>query len=73
MTAVFSRRLHQSALDVSDWNNTTILRGDVAAAAAMKAEPGSDLLLYGHGAFRAEDSTLGTERPHLTEWRDRGW
>ncbi len=23
----------------------------------------------GHG----DDSTLGTERPHLTEWRDRGW
>lgn len=23
----------------------------------------------GHG----DDSTLGAERPHLTEWRDRGW
>ena len=23
----------------------------------------------GHG----DDSTLGTERPHLAEWRDRGW
>jgi len=41
-----------STLDVSDWNNTTIVRGDVAAAvAAMKAEPGPDLLFYGHGQF----------------------
>lgn len=23
----------------------------------------------GHG----DDSTLGRERPHLQEWRDRGW
>jgi glyoxylase-like metal-dependent hydrolase (beta-lactamase superfamily II) len=23
----------------------------------------------GHG----DDTTLGVERPHLTEWRDRGW
>ena len=23
----------------------------------------------GHG----DDSTLGAERPHLDEWRDRGW
>lgn len=23
----------------------------------------------GHG----NDSTLGVERPHLREWRDRGW
>jgi glyoxylase-like metal-dependent hydrolase (beta-lactamase superfamily II) len=23
----------------------------------------------GHGA----DTTLGAERPHLDEWRDRGW
>jgi glyoxylase-like metal-dependent hydrolase (beta-lactamase superfamily II) len=23
----------------------------------------------GHG----NDSTLGAERPHLQEWRDRGW
>jgi dihydrofolate reductase len=41
-----------STLDVPDWNNTTIVRGDVAAAvAALKAEPGSDLLFYGHGQF----------------------
>ena len=41
-----------STLDVADWTNTTIVRGDVAAAvAAMKAEPGADLLFYGHGRF----------------------
>jgi glyoxylase-like metal-dependent hydrolase (beta-lactamase superfamily II) len=29
-----------------------------------------DTLVYpGHGG----DSTLGTERPHLAEWRARGW
>ena len=41
-----------STLEVSDWHNTTIVRGDVAAAVAeLKAEPGSDLLCYGHGQF----------------------
>jgi glyoxylase-like metal-dependent hydrolase (beta-lactamase superfamily II) len=31
---------------------------------------GDDTWFYpGHGA----DSTLGVERPHLQEWRDRGW
>jgi dihydrofolate reductase len=41
-----------STLDVAAWTNTTIVRGDVAAAvAAMKAGPGPDLLFYGHGRF----------------------
>jgi len=31
---------------------------------------GDDVWFYpGHG----DDSTLGAERPHLAEWRDRGW
>jgi glyoxylase-like metal-dependent hydrolase (beta-lactamase superfamily II) len=31
---------------------------------------GDDTWFYpGHG----DDSTLGAERPHLQEWRDRGW
>jgi glyoxylase-like metal-dependent hydrolase (beta-lactamase superfamily II) len=31
---------------------------------------GDDTWIYpGHGA----DTTLGEERPHLTEWRERGW
>lgn len=31
---------------------------------------GDDTVVYpGHG----DDTTLGAERPHLTEWRERGW
>jgi glyoxylase-like metal-dependent hydrolase (beta-lactamase superfamily II) len=31
--------------------------------------PAETLVLPGHGA----DTTIGTERPHLQEWVDRGW
>jgi len=31
--------------------------------------PGTTLVLPGHG----QDTTIGTERPHLQEWIDRGW
>ena len=35
-------------LERADWNNTTILRGDVAAEIRrLKAQPGGELLLYG--------------------------
>ncbi|AXY52508.1 Zn-dependent hydrolase [Rhodococcus ruber] len=31
---------------------------------------GDDTVIYpGHG----KDTTLGAERPHLGEWRERGW
>jgi glyoxylase-like metal-dependent hydrolase (beta-lactamase superfamily II) len=31
---------------------------------------GDDTVVYpGHG----DDTTLGAERPHLAEWRERGW
>ena len=31
---------------------------------------GDDTVVYpGHG----DDTTLGAERPHLGEWRERGW
>ena len=31
---------------------------------------GDDTIVYpGHG----DDTTLGAERPHLAEWRERGW
>jgi len=31
---------------------------------------GDDTVVYpGHG----DDTTLGDERPHLEEWRERGW
>jgi glyoxylase-like metal-dependent hydrolase (beta-lactamase superfamily II) len=33
------------------------------------AFPDDTVVLPGHGA----GTTLGTERPHLTEWRERGW
>ena len=31
--------------------------------------PADTLVLPGHG----DDTTVGTERPHLQEWIDRGW
>jgi len=31
--------------------------------------PADTIILPGHGG----DSTIGTERPHLQEWVDRGW
>jgi glyoxylase-like metal-dependent hydrolase (beta-lactamase superfamily II) len=31
--------------------------------------PDSTVVYPGHG----DDTTLGTERPHLGEWRERGW
>ena len=31
--------------------------------------PADTIVLPGHGA----DTTIGTERPHLQEWVDRGW
>jgi glyoxylase-like metal-dependent hydrolase (beta-lactamase superfamily II) len=31
--------------------------------------PAETMILPGHG----DDSTIGTERPHLQEWIDRGW
>ena len=34
------------------------------------AEFGDSTVVYpGHG----DDTTLGAERPHLAEWRERGW
>ena len=41
-----------STLEVAHWTNTSVVRGDVAAAVAtLKAETGADLLMYGHGQF----------------------
>ena len=31
--------------------------------------PDSTVIYPGHG----DDTTLGNERPHLGEWRERGW
>jgi len=44
---VFSNTLREP-----EWNNTTVEAGDVVeSVTAMKAEPGADLLVYGHGRF----------------------
>ena len=39
-----------STLERADWNNSTIVRGDVAAEVArLKEQAGRDLLIWGHG------------------------
>ena len=39
-----------STLQRADWNNATIIRGDVAAEAAkLKSQDGQNLVMYGHG------------------------
>jgi len=39
-----------SKLDTAEWNNSTIVRGDVAAAVLeLKQQDGGDLLVLGHG------------------------
>jgi dihydrofolate reductase len=39
-----------STLEKADWNNSTIVRGDVVAEVTrLKQQEGRDLLIYGHG------------------------
>jgi dihydrofolate reductase len=39
-----------STLQKADWNNSTIIRGDVVTEAAkLKQQEGQDLIIYGHG------------------------
>src|SRR5712692_3969765 len=39
-----------STLEQAEWNNTTIIRGDVVAEVTkLKQQEGRDLLVYGHG------------------------
>ena len=52
----------------------TLPGGDFAAIVRSLDErlfslPSETIVLPGHGA----DTTIGTERPHLQEWADRGW
>jgi glyoxylase-like metal-dependent hydrolase (beta-lactamase superfamily II) len=44
------------------------LLGDVSTK-LFDRFPDSTVVYPGHG----DDTTLGAERPHLTEWRERGW
>ena len=47
---VFSRTLNHAS-----WNNTTLMKGDLAAAIRkMKKEPGDDLLILGSGSIVAQ-------------------
>ena len=39
-----------STLENADWNNSTLIRGDVVTALTeLKQEDGGDLMMYGHG------------------------
>jgi dihydrofolate reductase len=39
-----------STLETADWNNSTIIRGDVVAAVTdLKQQDGGDLIMYGYG------------------------
>ncbi len=54
--------------------NTTFPGGDFDAVirsidSRLFTLPPDTLVMPGHGA----DTTIGTERPHLQEWIDRGW
>jgi glyoxylase-like metal-dependent hydrolase (beta-lactamase superfamily II) len=54
--------------------NTSFEGGDFATIIASLDQrlftlPPDTLVLPGHG----DDTTIGTERPHLQEWIDRGW
>ena len=43
---------------------------DVPTPSGCRTSNDDDTWVYpGHG----KDTTLGVERPHLDEWRDRGW
>jgi dihydrofolate reductase len=50
--AIYNMRKYvfSSTLERADWNNTSIIAGDVAAAVSdLKQQDGQDILLYGHG------------------------
>lgn len=54
--------------------NTTFEGGDFATILRSLDEklfklPVDTIVMPGHG----DDTTIGTERPHLQEWADRGW
>ena len=56
-TSAYSERMKSirkyvfsSTLERADWNNSVIIRGDVAdAVSRLKQEDGQDLVFYGHG------------------------
>ena len=45
-----SKYVFSSTLEHPEWNNTTVIRGDVASAVHdLKQQAGQDIVLYGHG------------------------
>ena len=46
----------------------TQLLNDVTSR-VFEVYPDSTVIYPGHG----DDTVLGTERPHVSEWRERGW
>jgi dihydrofolate reductase len=45
-----NKYVFSSTLENADWNNSTIIRGDVVAAVnELKQQDGGDLIMYGHG------------------------
>ena len=47
----------------------TSTRSSARSRAGSSTSPADTIVLPGHG----DDTTIGTERPHLQEWVDRGW
>ena len=46
-----NKYVFSSTLEHADWNNTTVVRGDVASAVHdLKQQAGRDIVLYGHGS-----------------------
>jgi dihydrofolate reductase len=45
-----SKYVFSSTLEHADWNNTTVVKGDVASTVHdLKQQAGQDIVLYGHG------------------------
>lgn len=52
------------------WNNPELFAQIIEAIETKLFSLPDDTRVYpGHG----EDTTIGTERPHLQEWKERGW
>jgi dihydrofolate reductase len=44
------KHVASTTLETADWNNSTVIQGDVADAVAdLKRQPGQDILMYGYG------------------------
>jgi dihydrofolate reductase len=49
-----------NTLDRADWNNTTLIKGDIAQEVAkLKQQPGKDLFIFGSGNLAANLTRLG--------------